>query len=321
MKKHALKNLGLGLVSLGFALSLFATAKSTAYNATTARINRLTETYTHTLEDVPIDIKYDSDKYFISGYSYEAEVYLSSTNRIKLDSEINPDTRNFKVVADLTQLTEGTSEVDLEIKDLSEDITADVRPTTMTVTLGKKVTKSFPIEAVIDEGQIAPGFIFQSSRLDQETVEVTSSESVIEQIDRVVAKLPEDAYLNRSFQDEVSLQALSASGTVLPGIFSPAKVGLTVRMGKLTKTLPLEVTFVGDMDSTVEAINYELGLSEVVVSGSREALEALESIPVQIDVTGIKANTRRTVTLSADYVTITPEVVDVKLTVTKKSAN
>lgn len=321
MKKNALKNLGLGLVSFGFALFLFATAKSTAYNATATRINRLTETYTHTLEDVPIDIKYNSEEYFISGYSYEAEVYLSSTNRIKLDSEINPDTRKFKVVADLTNVSEGTTKVSLEVKDLPSDVTADVRPATMTVTLGKKVTKSFPIEASVDQGQIAPGFVFQSSSLDVDTVEVTSDEAVIDQIDKVVAKLPEDAYLTRSFQDQVSLQALSANGTVLPGVFSPAKVELTVRLGKLTKTVPLQVEFVGDFDDSVEEISYELGLSEVIVSGSREALDAIEAIPVKVDVTGIKKDVRRTVTLTADYVTITPEVVDVKLTVTKKTDN
>ena len=83
-KRFFTKRLWLTLVSIFFAILLFLTANSVNYgsrNQTTG----LLQTYNHTLENVPIDIKYDSNKYFISGYSYDTEVYLTSTNRVKLD--------------------------------------------------------------------------------------------------------------------------------------------------------------------------------------------------------------------------------------------
>lgn len=318
--KHKLlsKRLGLGFLSLGLSTMLFMTAQSISYNNSRTQINRLTETYTHTLENVPIDLRYDSDDYFVSGYSYEVEVYLSSTNRIKLDSEINIDTRNFKVVADLSDLSEGTSKVDLIVEDLPSDVTAEIRPETMTVTLGKKVSKTFPVEVELSEEQIASGFRVSGTELALSETEVTSDEATLDLVDRVVAKLPSDTVLSKDYHDSVILQAVTENGTVLPSIISPAKSDVSVYVRKLTKTVPLSVNLVGEVDSSLSSISYELGLSEVIISGSQEALDATDLITITIDVSDIKKDVRKTVTLSADNVTVTPEVVDVKLTANKK---
>lgn len=49
------------------------------------------EIYIYILIDVLIDIKYDSDDYFISGYFYGVDVYMLLVNCVKLDFEINED--------------------------------------------------------------------------------------------------------------------------------------------------------------------------------------------------------------------------------------
>lgn len=317
--KIDLKALGLGLVSVFFALLLFFTAKSTAYNSAITRLNRLTETYTHTLENVPIDIKYNSDEFFISGYSYETEVYLTSTNRIKLDSEINPDTRKLKVVADLSHLAEGTSKVNLQVKDLPSDVTAEVRPGTMTVTMGKRETKVFEPELALEANQIMEGYELVAAELDLDKVEVTSDETTMSQIARVVAKLPDDVNLSGAqAQHSAILQALTENGTILPVIISPAKAEVTLKLKQLTKTVPIVVELVGELDPSLSNVQYELGLSEVIISGRQEDLDATDQVVLRINLADIKKDTRKPMTLSADRVTVTPEVVNVKLTVTKK---
>lgn len=312
------KNLGLLAISISFSVLLFLTANSALYSHSGTHINRLTETYTHTLENVPIDIKYNNEEYFISGYSYDVEVYLSSTNRIKLDTEINADTRNFKVVADLTKLSEGTTKIPLEIKDLPSDVTADLRPDSMEFTLGKKATKSFPIQLEVDDNQVATGYTITGSELELDSAEVTSDEATIELIDHLVAKLPSDTVLNRDYQDSVILQAVSGTGTVLPGVISPSRVEAEISLKKLTKTVPVAVELIGELDSSLDNINYELGLTEVVVSGSQEALDATDFVSLRLDISDIRRDMRKTVSLSSPNVTVTPEVIDVKFTVKKK---
>ena len=61
------KNIWYILSSIFFALVLFVYATSNNFqNNANIRLNK-SETYTNTITNVPIDVKYDSDEYFISG--------------------------------------------------------------------------------------------------------------------------------------------------------------------------------------------------------------------------------------------------------------
>lgn len=316
------KKVVLALISLFFALILFVTANLANYSSIGARTNRNTvETYSHTLENVPIDIKYDSNQYFISGYSYETEVYLTSTNRVKLDGEINSDTRRFKVVADLTNISEGVSKVTLQVKDLPSDVTAEVSPKTMNVTVGKRRTKSFPVH--LDELSLAfaDGYVLSKAALDVETVDVTSDETTIEQIDHVRAVLSDEQPLTSDGEYGVTLQAVSSTGTILPTVINPAKVVAFINVRKLTKTVPVRIELVGEVDSSLSQITYEAQYTEVVISGSQDSLDQINEIVATVDIANIKKNTTKPIPLTADGVTVTPATMSLKLTVTKKASN
>ena len=74
------------VVAFFLAVTLFFTAWSgNTQNKNNSSI--ASNTFTKTVESVPVDIKYDSDKYFISGYSYDAEVYLTATTQLALTTE------------------------------------------------------------------------------------------------------------------------------------------------------------------------------------------------------------------------------------------
>ena len=119
------KNIWYILSSIFFALVLFQ-------NNANIRLNK-SETYTNTITNVPIDVKYDSDEYFISGFSSEATVSLTGSNRLTLASEMQESTRKFKIVADLTNVKTGISEVKLSINNLPSGLTATVNPDKITV--------------------------------------------------------------------------------------------------------------------------------------------------------------------------------------------
>ena len=105
------------VVALFLAVTLFFTAWSgNTQNKNNSSI--ASNTFTKTVESVPVDIKYDSDKYFISGYSYDAEVYLTATTQLALTTETTSDTRHFKLVADLSNFGPGTSHVPIRSSSL-----------------------------------------------------------------------------------------------------------------------------------------------------------------------------------------------------------
>ncbi len=318
MKKFFNSQFWLVIVSIFLSLLLFLAATTSNYTHVGSQVSGATETYTHTLTNVPIDIKYDSDKYFISGYSYETEVYLTSINRVKLDSEINNDTRSFKVVADLTGLGEGTQTVPLKVMNLPSGVTATASPNNISVTIGKKKTKTFNVQGKVDVSQLAPGFELKKVSTDVSEVEVTSDESIIDQIDHVVANLPENEVLNGNYSGRVALQAVSADGTILASAINPSKARLEVSVKKLTKTVPVRVKLIGKMNDKVSDISYNLNQDQVTISGSQAALDAVNEVVATVNVSNITKDTSLSVNLAADNVSVEPSVVTVQLTATKK---
>lgn len=318
MKKFFNSQFWLVIVSIFLSVLLFLAATTSNYTHVGSQVSGATETYTHTLTNVPIDIKYDSDKYFISGYSYETEVYLTSINRVKLDSEINNDTRSFKVVADLTGLGEGTQTVPLKVTNLPSGVTATASPNNISVTIGKKKTKTFNVQGKVDVSQLAPGFELKKVSTDVSEVEVTSDESIIDQIDHVVANLPENEVLNGNYSGRVALQAVSADGTILASAINPSKARLEVSVKKLTKTVPVRVKLTGKMNDKVSDISYNLNQDQVTISGSQAALDAVNEVIATVDVSNITKDTNLSVNLAADKVSVEPSVVTVQLTATKK---
>jgi len=317
VKKFYNSRLWLGLVSVFFAILLFLSAVSNSNNASSQKNNPV-ETFTQSITDVPIDMKYNSDKYFISDYSYGSQVYLSSTNRVKLDSEVNGDTRHFKIVADLTNSKPGKVSVPLKVSNLPIGLTAKVTPDRLTVTIGRKKTKSFPVTGGVDPKQIVSGYEIASITSSDKRVEVTSDESKIDLIDHVVAKLPDNVKLSSDYNDTVTLQAVSADGTILASSINPAKTDLEVKIKKISKTVPVSVLMTGQMSDRVSEIQPRLSRQTVDISGPREVLDTINEVTAKVDITDVTKSTSKTVTLSEESVTIEPSSLNVQLTVKKK---
>ena len=209
------------LSSIFFALILFVYATSTNYqNNSNVRQNR-SETYTNTITNVPIDVKYDSDEYFISGFSSEVSVSLTGSNRVTLASEMQESTRKFKIVADLTNVKIGISEVKLSINNLPSGLTATVNPDKITVKVGKRVSKSVSVQTTITESQVAQGIQISNISFGDSKVTVFSDEDYMERIDHVEAVLPESDVISGHYTAVATLKAVDSNGTVIPCVISP----------------------------------------------------------------------------------------------------
>lgn len=209
------------LSSIFFALILFVYATSTNYqNNSNVRQNR-SETYTNTITNVPIDVKYDSDEYFISGFSSEVSVSLTGSNRVTLASEMQESTRKFKIVADLTNVKIGISEVKLSINNLPSGLTATVNPDKITVKVGKRVSKSVSVQTTITESQVAQGIQISNISFGDSKVTVFSDEDYMERIDHVEAVLQESDVISGHYTAVATLKAVDSNGTVIPSVISP----------------------------------------------------------------------------------------------------
>ncbi|MFC3932912.1 CdaR family protein [Streptococcus dentapri] len=318
-KRRILRQLGTGIFSLLIAILIFMTVISGDGTNKGMASNGSSSTFSNTLKNVPIDFKYDSDEYYISGYAYGVDVTLTSSNRVNLATETDASTRNFKVTADLTNLREGTSKVQLEVDDLPSGMTAKISPKTVTVTIGKKTSKSFDVKADISDDQLAKGYKLKGADIDVDKVKVTSNETTISQIDHIRATLPDnEPALTDDYEGKVNLQAVDSNGNVLAATIEPEQANLSVDVSPIIKKVPVKVNFTGTMDSSLSSIDYTLDTSTVTIQGDQETLNNIDELAVSVDISNITKNTTKTVKLSAEGVTVNPEEIEVKLTTKKK---
>ena len=205
-----------------FACLLFVYATSINYQNNNSARSTKTETYTNTVVNVPIDIQYDSNQYFISGFSSEVTVFLTGSNRVALASEMQESTRKFKVTADLTDASVGTIEVPLNIENLPSGLTAVATPQKITVKVGKKVKRDGMIVVPqVDQSQIDPKLQLDSVTVSNERVSVTTDQETLAKIDKVIALLPTSERITGNYSGSVPLQAIDRNGVVLPAVITP----------------------------------------------------------------------------------------------------
>lgn len=305
------------LISLFFAIILFFNANAVLLKNSNGRGNT-SETHSTTIYDMPIDLKYDSNRYFVSGFDGTANVYLTSYNLVRLTAEKSEDTRSFRLVADLTKVKEGTVEVPIRVVELASGVNAQVDPSSISITIEKKATKTFNVTPVVSEKLLPDGYKLKGMATDKKTVEVTSGASIITQIDRVEAYLPSDVILNNDFSGKVYLRAVDKTGKVLPAKITPTSVKMSVDVSLPNKDVPIVGKITGKKSSDFSDYTYKLSKSTVNISGEQKKIDSISNMTANIDVTDITKETTVTVPLSADGVTTSPNEVQVVVTPVKK---
>ena len=217
------------ILSIFLALLLFFYATTTNYkNSESSASNNESETYVHTLSGVPIDIEYDTNKYFISGFSSTVAVELRGSNRVLLQRESDESTRTFQVVADLRELTDGTQTVTLQLANLPPGVSATLAPDAITVKIGKKVSQSLAVEGVIYSNQLASGYSVSKVTVDVSSVKVTTDEETMAKIDHVEAVAVDISNLDSNYSGTAKLQAVDSDGNVLPVVLSETEANIQV---------------------------------------------------------------------------------------------
>ena len=216
-------------LSIFLALLLFFYATTTNYkNSESSASNNESETYVHTLSGVPIDIEYDMNKYFISGFSSTVAVELRGSNRVLLQRESDESTRTFQVIADLRELTDGTQTVTLQLANLPPGVSATLAPDAITVKIGKKVSQSLAVEGVIYSNQLASGYSVSKVTVDVSSVKVTTDEETMAKIDHVEAVAVDISNLDSNYSGTAKLQAVDSDGNVLPVVLSETEANIQV---------------------------------------------------------------------------------------------
>ncbi|HEY0222816.1 MAG TPA: CdaR family protein [Lactovum miscens] len=219
------------LVSILFAVFLFLNVNSSAA-LNDGSVQPGGQVYTATLENIPISVQYNFDKYFISGYNSTATVTLSSNNQVEILQEKSTDLRTFKLVADLSDIGTGTHTIPIVVKNLSSDMNAKTSPNSLAITVERKKSKVFDVSPIVDKSLIPENYTLTSITTSPSRVVVIAGTDSINNVKLVQAVLPSDTDLTKETTITVNLQAVDRSGKIVPAIFSQTSVRMTVKLSK-----------------------------------------------------------------------------------------
>jgi len=297
------------LLSFLFAFLIFANA-----NITSERTNILKQTseqYKANLVEIPIQVEYDDNKYYVYGYVQTAKVNLESSNRMRLASEENKATRTFRVTADLKNLKKGTHDVALHVEGLKDSVKVEIEPKTISVTIEKRVSKVLEVKPNINTQQIGKGLQIGKVSVTPNKVRIVTGGDILKKIDHLEVDLPAGITLLQNYSDSSEIRAVDGKNQPLSIKATPAKANLKVEVFKPSKKVDLVPLKQGDLPEFIKDVNIRLDVDEVKISGSQRELNRINVINVPIDVSKITTNTTLTVSLEQNGVTIEPSEVKV----------
>lgn len=304
------------IISLIFACFLFGYVTTDTGANTNGATNRATlSTQKSATVKVPLKVNVSS-KYFVEGYPENVKVKINGPAALVQTAE---NTKNFQAYADLEGLKPGKHIVKLKVSGVSHELSANVQPEKVTVTISKKATATFPIQVRFDSTLIGNGYAAGIASSNYSRAKVIGSRSSINAVTNVVANVSLPEGIQHSVTQNVTLQALDENGKPLNVIIEPTTVKATVPIYAATTTKKVNVHLVasGGGDNTK---NYSLSTDTktVTVTGTKQALSRLQSLNVAVPVSGVTSSTTKTVpidTIQNGIIAVSPSSINVQITV------
>jgi YbbR domain-containing protein len=282
----------------------------------TNEINVPGENTTETIADIPVKAYYDTENLVVSGIPDMVEVTLEGPMPHVQSAKA---LKNFEVFVDITNAEIGNQKVTFEVSGLSDKLKATIKPGSITVAVQEKVTTEFTVEAEFDNDLIKEGYSAGQPAVKPNKVKITGAKDVVDRITYVKAALEGRDLLDSTVTKEAHVQVLDKELNKLDVVVEPETVEVTIPIRSNTKTVPINIIEKGAPPEGLTIQSIELNVEEAVISGDEDTLKETDNVRVEVDVSKITENTTLSlpVIISNGITKVTPELVEVKVVVTK----
>ena len=174
---------------------------------------------------MPLDVTIDNNKYIVSGYPQYVKVKVTGPSALVTTTS---NTQNFKVYADLYDLTPGKHRVKLKTSWLNSELTSKIEPQYINVNIQPRKTITMKVTIRLSTRDLDNGYKLGRPHSDIQTVQVTGSRDEVNKVNRIVAfvAIPHDAKDNIARQ--VTLQAIDRNGQTLNVVISPTTTNVSI---------------------------------------------------------------------------------------------
>lgn len=229
---------------------------------------------------VPVTSTVNDTLYEVSGLPSEVEVKIFGDAS---DLQMVRNQGNYKIVADLSGLTEGQHQIKLTAVDISSRVQVAINPSTVVVDIKKKVTTTFNITYdFINTNKMDQMYSLGEPTLAQTDVIIRASQSTIDSISYVKALIDVSGKTS-SFEAEAPLVAYNSKGEKLDVDLTPNIVKVSVPVSSPSKTVPIVVAPVGEIPNDMAIDSIILDHSSVILYANDSVLSKYTEVKVNID--------------------------------------
>lgn len=241
--------LPLKLISLVISLLLFFSVNESFTNFFT-QTDESNNTTTW-IRDVPIEVNYDKEKYYILGIPDSVDVKLTGT-----PAKVQKETvdRKFKVQLDFSNVSIGDDQkIKVEIVDLDSSLKAVSDPEVITVSVRNRVSKEFTISPTVKNERLLLGHSINSISLSDEKVIISGAEETINNIYAVRAESVTKTKISSNIKEEAKIVAYDRNFNKIEDIeMDKTSTTLTISVSNIEKTLKVNVNQIGELPSEYE---------------------------------------------------------------------
>lgn len=252
----------------------------------------LVDSSAEVLYDQKVEATYNQEAYVVEGLPEKVDVtIIGRTVDLYLAKQLSTGT----VSVDLTNYKEGTHKVNLNYESPINSVNYKLDPSTVTVIIYPKVSRQISVDVdLINKDHLDSKLSIQDVTIDQKEIIIKGAEHVLEKVSTVKALVDVDNIIDPkagvTTLSDVKLVAYDKDGQVVNVEMVPDKVTATISIVSPSKELPIKLIPKGNVEFGKAISSLTSDVSKVVVYGEESALEALQYIPIEIDVTGLTEN-------------------------------
>lgn len=304
---------GLRLIALVLALIFFLSVNNMFGNIFNA--DNLGQKSSETIEDVPVQVKYDNTSLYASEVPNKVDVEISGPQSQVLKAE---NGESIKAVLDLSEEKAGKHTTQFEVNGLNKDIDYNVKPKETTINLEEKVSKTLKVEPDVSNNDLDPEYKVSEQSVSPETVKVTGGKNQIDKIAYLKATYKNKSKISKDTTDVAQITAFDRNLNKIDVMVQPNEVNLSVKVEDYSKKVKVKTKTVGSLSNGREVDNIELDNEEVEIYGNKEDLEDIDVITANIDLDDVASSTEKDITFEVpDKVTkVSPK--DTTATITVK---
>ena len=241
----------------------------------------------YTFKAQTVNVLVNEETYEVSGLPETVDVQLlGDINDLQMVRQQN----SLSVVADLRQLGEGRSDVELEVQNIPSRLEVIIEPGTVSVELKKKQTQTYALGYdFVNQSEMDATYDLGTPEFDEDTVTVRASEDTLNRVSYVKA-LIDVSGVTSDFETDAPLAAYDENGDRLEVDIIPSTMHVSISVTQPKKTVPIEVVQVGTMEEGLAISTCTLSDEEITLYAKQSVLDQINHIEISLPVSNITSD-------------------------------